>query len=170
VLFIIGTCCLKVSILLFFRRIVKDLPKQMWHIAIWAGVAFTTIHTLTFTIILAYGFNCINYTTRGTRSGMSDAQVAFCLDTPRSVLAAGILSVVSDAYAILLPWIITRRLSLPSRQKVVMNTLFLFSTVIIIVAASFRTEALVKFHKMQDPSWYVRQSHPPIDFPESTNA
>jgi hypothetical protein len=155
VLFIIGTCCLKVSILLFFRRIVKDLPKQMWHIAVWAGVAFTTIHTLIFTIILAY------YITRGNRDGMSDVQVAFCLDTPRSVLAAGILSVVSDTYAILLPWIITRRLSLPSRQKIAMNTLFLFSTVIIIVAASFRTEALVKFHKMRDPSWYVRrrQSH-----------
>jgi uncharacterized membrane protein len=152
-LFLIGTCCIKVSVLLFFRRMVKDLFERRWRTAIWVGVCFTVTHTLVFVIILASSFNCIGYITRGTRSGMSEEQVEFCLHTPRSVLAAGIPSVISDSYAILLPWIITRRLSLPIQQKYAMNVIFLFSTLIIVVAACFRTSALVKFHKMEDPSW-----------------
>jgi hypothetical protein len=113
-LFLIGTCCIKVSILLFFRRMVKDLFEQRWRIAIWVGVCFTVTHTLIFAIILASSFDCIKYLTGGTRPGMSDAQVDFCLHTPRSVFAAGILSVISDSYAILLPWAIT----VPDQAKI----------------------------------------------------
>jgi hypothetical protein len=132
---------------------VKDLFERKWQIAIWAGVCFTVIYTLTFALILASTYKCIDYITRGDRSGMSDSQVDFCLHTPRSVLAAGVLSVISDSYAILLPWVVTRRLSLPVRQKYAMNAIFLFSALTIVDAACFRTNALVKFHKMQDPSW-----------------
>ena len=160
-LFLIGTCCIKVSILLFFRRMVKDLFEQRWRLAIRVGVCFTVTHTLIFAIILASSFDCIKYLTRGSRPEMSDTQVNFCLHTPRSVLAAGILSVISDSYAILLPWAITRRLSLPITQKYAMNVIFLFSTIVVIIAACFRTSALVKFHKMQDPSWYAERTHRP---------
>jgi hypothetical protein len=156
-LFLIGTCCLKVSVLLFFRRIVKDLFERRWQITIWAGVCYTVAVTLVFSIILSSAFNCVHYLTRANRSGISGDQVAFCLHTSRSVLAAGVLSVISDLYAILLPWVITRRLSLPVRQKYTMNAMFFFSTLIIIIAACFRTIALLKFHKMQDPSWYIAE-------------
>jgi hypothetical protein len=154
-LFLIGTCCLKVSVLLFFRRMVKDLFERRWQIAIWAGVCSIVIHTLVFATILAWAFNCVDYLTRVNKSGIPGARVSFCLHTSRSVLAAGVLSIISDLYAILLPWVITRRLSLPIRQKNAMNAIFMFSTLIIIIAACFRTNALLKFHKMQDPSWYA---------------
>jgi hypothetical protein len=143
----------KVSILLFFRRTVKDLFERRWRIAIWAGVAFTVTYVFIFAVILLAGFNCIAYLTRGTRTGMSDSHVHFCLNTSKSVLAAGILSVVSHTYAILLPWAITRRLSLPIGQKYAMNVVFLLTTIVIIIAAAIRTRDLVQFHRIEDPSW-----------------
>jgi hypothetical protein len=145
----------KVSILLFFRRTVKDLFERRWQIAIWAGVAFTVTYVFIFSVILISGFNCVAYLTKGLRTGMSHGHVDFCLNTSRSVLAAGILSVISHTYAILLPWAITRRLSLPIGQKYAMNVVFLCSTIIIIIAACFRTHDLVQFHKIDDPSWYI---------------
>lgn len=138
---------------------VKDLFERKWQIAIWAGVCFTVTQTLIFAIILALSYRCIDYIARGNSSGMSDSQVDFCRHTPRSVLAAGILSVISESYAILLPWVVTRRLSLPRRQKHAMNAIFLFSTLVIVIAACFRTTTLVKLHEQQDPSWLVKSAH-----------
>jgi hypothetical protein len=154
-LFVIGTCCVKLSVLFFFRRMVKDVHGRRWRIAIWAGVVFVATPTLVFTFLLAYGFSCMHYIATGSRDGMPDAQVNFCLNIPKSVLASGVLSVTSDAYAILLPWGITRRLRLPVRQKYAMNIVFLLNTIIIMVAATFRTIALLEFHKLRDPTWYT---------------
>jgi hypothetical protein len=112
---------------------------------------FTVTYTAALVIVLALSFNCVKQIASGTTS---EADVSVCYHTPKIVLTAGIFSTISDAYAILLPWIVTRRLSLPVRQRIALNVVFL-SSILIIVAACFRIVALVRFHKMQDPSWYA---------------
>jgi len=130
---------------------VKDLFERRWKILIWAGILFTVTYTVTYVIVLALSFNCIKHIASRNTSG---ADNAICYHSPDIVLAAGISSTISDAYAILLPWMITRRLGLPVKQKIGLNLVFLTS-VLIIVAACFRTVSLVRFHRMQDPSWYA---------------
>lgn len=54
--FITGTCCLKVSVLLFYRRIQAGTcdKKMLW--AIWIAIIFTV--TYTFAMVLALILNC----------------------------------------------------------------------------------------------------------------
>ena len=119
---------------------------------ILVGILFNVTYTVTFVVVLAFSFHCVKQT-----ADTSKDDIFICYHTPSIVLTAGILSTVSDTYAVLLSWIVTRHLSLPVRQRIAVNVIFL-SSLLIIIAACFRTAALVEFYKMQDPPWYAERS------------
>lgn len=54
--FITGTCCLKVSVLMFYRRIQTGTCDMRMFYAIWAAIIFTVTYTLA--MVLALIFNC----------------------------------------------------------------------------------------------------------------
>jgi len=54
--FITGTCCLKVSVLLFYRRIQTSTYDPKMYYAIWAAIIFTITYTVA--MVLALILNC----------------------------------------------------------------------------------------------------------------
>lgn len=133
---------------------VKNLFERRWRIAVWAAIAFTAAYTLFLVVILATSFTCIHLIATGDPEGMTKAEVSLCLNTANIVLVAGVFSVISDCYAIFLPWVMTRRLPMTTKQRWAMNALF-GSSALIIIAACFRTKSLVELHRSDDPSWSV---------------
>lgn len=133
---------------------VKGLFERRWRIAVWAAIAFTAAYTLFLVIILATSFTCIHLISTGDPEGMTKAEVSLCMSTANIVLVAGVFSVISDCYAIFLPWVMTRRLPMSTKQRWAMNALF-GSSALIIIAACFRTKSLTELHRSDDPSWFV---------------
>lgn len=54
--FLLTTCCTKMSVLLFYRRLTNGTYTKRWKWAIWAAMIFTGIYCLGF--IFALSFNC----------------------------------------------------------------------------------------------------------------
>jgi hypothetical protein len=50
-LFLVSTCATKSSVLLFYRRIVKNAFVLRWIYAIWAALAFTAIYFITILVL-----------------------------------------------------------------------------------------------------------------------
>lgn len=125
VLFFFATCFAKISVLLFYRRLVAGTYSTTYKWILWCSIGFVVIYTITFFAVI-YA-SCIpiealwrkydpTYTTpyRCTSPGQ-----AYSLS-----IVIGALSVVSDLYSVLLPTLLLFSLSISVRQKV--GLMFIF--------------------------------------------
>jgi len=151
-------CCIRVSILMFHRRLTKGTYRRKWRIAIWSAIYFTGIYILVYVLMLVSNCNPPEAYWKALDPAYKKPYV--CINTSGVNYAAGILSVVSDFYAICLPWAITRQLDVSRKQKIGLNMIFGCSMVVI-VAAGFRTSALVALGHQYDSTWFVHPSGMP---------
>lgn len=132
--FLLTGCCVKVSVLLFYRRLTQNTCSIAWIWAVWAAIALTVAYTLAF--ILALVFNCMP--TEAYWKSFNLVYVAtvdyHCVDTTVINLLAGIMAAISDLYAVALPCIMMRNLRIPLRQKIALNVVF--SLGLLVVGAS----------------------------------
>lgn len=125
VVFVTGTSLLKISILLFYRRMVAGTFNRYWIFATWGAIALTAAYLVAFDLLLI--FNC-----QPTRAYWMahdpewEAKVNYyCLDTTQVINPiAGGLSVFSDIYAIVLPCLMVQGLDMTRRQKIGLNAVF----------------------------------------------
>ncbi|KAK3067958.1 hypothetical protein LTR53_014829 [Teratosphaeriaceae sp. CCFEE 6253] len=151
-LFLVGTGCLKLSVLFFYRRIQAGTYNRQWKYAIWAAVAFTIIYTLS--MLFALIFNCSpTWAYWKAYDKDWDAQQEYhCAETGIVNLIAGILSIVSDLYSIVLPCLMLQGLEMPRRQKVTLNAIFAIGLVTVGAAAG-RTHSYYQMSQDYDFTW-----------------
>ena len=125
VLFLSSTSATKTSVLLFYRRMAKDTYSRRWLYAIWAAlgctVAFYVAQVITMCLICrplsSYweSYDIFNYHKKFT-----------CIDGNVLTAVSGVLNVISDVYAVLVPCLMLRHydLDVPRRQKIVLNVIF----------------------------------------------
>lgn len=149
-IFLTGTCLIRISILLFYRRMVKGTFKRRWTWSVWVAIGVTVAWTLAFDIMLLTTCNPVEanwkvfdstYTTDWT-----------CADTRSSSFAAGVLAVMSDCYALVLPWAMIWPLDMPRRQKIALNFVFSFG-IVVVVAAGLRTKHAIALGSDYDSTW-----------------
>jgi hypothetical protein len=126
----------KISVLCFYRRLVKGTYSQIWKWAVIVAIVFTLAWTLTFIFMLI--FNC-----RPTRAYWKSFDPTWahdyqCIDTVVVNLLAGIFAVASDLYAVALPCLMTRHFDLPRRQKIALNMVFCLG-LLVVGASGVRT-------------------------------
>ena len=122
--FLITGGATKVSILLFYRRLVDGAYPKRWKYAVLAALWFTAAWTVAFSLALV--FNC-----RPTKAYWKAFDPLWnekyhCENTKVNNLLSGIFTVTSDVYTVLLPTIMTHDLSLPIRQRIALNAIFAF--------------------------------------------
>ena len=117
-------CCVKVSVLLFYRRLTEPTCSIYWIWAVWAAIALTVSYTLAF--ILSLIFNCMPTEAYWKAFDLVYAMTAnyHCVDTTVINLLAGIMAAVSDLYAVALPCFMMRHLRVPLRSKIALNIIF----------------------------------------------
>jgi hypothetical protein len=136
VTFLISTGCCKCSILLFYRRLQKGTFNKRWQYCIYAALAFTVAWVLGF--ILTLVFSC-NPTEANWQSANPNYHKKYsCVNARYENLISGTLSVVSDAYAVLLPCLMLRHFDVSKRQKVALNIIFSLG-LIVVAAGAVRT-------------------------------
>jgi len=151
-IFLIGTCLIRISILLFFRRMVKGTFRKRWTWSVWAAIGFTIAWTLAFVIMLLATCDPVEANWKVFDPYYEEQWT--CADTRASSYAAGVLAVLSDTYSLVLPWAMTWPLEMPRRQKIALNMVFSVG-VIVVVAACFRTKHAVDLGSDYDSTWYV---------------
>lgn len=120
--FLISTCCTKVSILLFYRRLTEGTYSKKWKWATIAAIIFTVVFCLAFLLVL-----CLQC--RPTEAYWKSLSFTYtkdfeCSNTKILNPISGALSVVSDFYSVLLPMAMTRHFDIDRRKKIALNAVF----------------------------------------------
>lgn len=148
--FLVGTAFVRVSILLFYRRMVKGTFKRRWKWSVWVAIGWTVIWSLGFSIMIVATCQPVEASWRAFDPTFEKDWT--CADTRISNTAAGVLAIISDCYSLLLPWAMIWPLEMPRRQKIALNMVFSFG-IIVVVAAACRTHFSSQLGKDYDSTW-----------------
>ncbi|KAF2097809.1 hypothetical protein NA57DRAFT_56991 [Rhizodiscina lignyota] len=120
--FTFSTVFSKMSILVFHRRLVSRTSNKYMKWAIYAAMGFTIVYLLSFVAFLTFICSPTNASWKSLNISYNEPyKCAY-----RGIFDPmwGIVSVVSDVYAIVLPEILVKRLQIKLRQKLILAVLF----------------------------------------------
>lgn len=121
-LFLTSTCLTKISILLFYRRLVNHSYSRNMQRVIYALIAFTVLYFVAFGSVLFFSCRPLNSTWLSLNLMYAVPYQCFSKQVPD--IMVGVLSVVSDAYVLLIPELVFHRLKLNRRKKIALFALF----------------------------------------------
>ena len=150
VAFLVSTCCTKVSVLLFYRRLVQGTFSKRWKMATIGAVIFTIVYGVAF--ILALILNCRPTEAYWKSYSPSYTQSYECTDTTSLNPISGTLSVVSDLYSVVLPMAMMWHFEMDKRKKIALNAIFSLG-LIVVGAGAARTYYLTKLGTGYDITW-----------------
>ena len=124
ILFLVSTCATKASVLLFYRRMAKDTYSRTWLYATWGALAFTAAYFIG--VLLAYCLMCTPIEAYWLSYDPSYDKPHTCLNGNVLSPLVGVLSVISDIYAVLLPciWLHRYNLHVTRRQRIALDIVF----------------------------------------------
>jgi hypothetical protein len=119
-------------------------------VAIWGAVVFTIAWTVG--LVLALFLTCIPMRAYWKAYDLSWKHEYHCADTKWLNPLSGILCMVSDIYAVALPWLLLRPLQMARRQKLQLNLLFGLGLIVAAVSGG-RTAVMVRESRDYDLTW-----------------
>ncbi|TKA81182.1 hypothetical protein B0A55_02624 [Friedmanniomyces simplex] len=148
--FLISTASTKISVLLFYRRLVQGTFSKRWRMATIGAVVFTACYCVAF--VLALILNCNPTEAYWKAYSLSYKKSYTCADTKNLNPVSGALSVFSDLYSVVLPMGMLRHFEAPKRQKLALNAVFSLG-LIVVAAACVRTYYIYKLGVEYDITW-----------------
>ena len=132
--FLVCGGCTKISVLLFYTRLVGGAYTKRWKWAFLLAIFFTAAYSISFIGTLV--FNCSPTNAYWKAFNVTYTRKYTCVDTTVINLLAGVLAIVSDLYSVVLPCLMTRHYSLEmtTRQRLALNVIF--SLGLLVVGAS----------------------------------
>ncbi|TID27703.1 hypothetical protein E2P81_ATG00460 [Venturia nashicola] len=151
-LFLSSTCLTKISILLFYRRLVDRSYSQRMQRVIYGLIIFTVAYFIGFGALLL--FSCQPISSAWLSLDLEYAVPYRCMSRRYTDTIFGVVSVASDAYVLLIPELVIHRLKLQRRKKIVLFALF-GSGAIVVGAGIARTVWLSRLHTdpRRDLTW-----------------
>jgi hypothetical protein len=122
--YLLSTGLTKISILLFYRRLVSG---SVSHFFLWAVriVIFSVFaYMIVFEFTLIFGCSPINAYWNQVNPGWRSENVYKCFDELATLYGANITSIVQDFLTFLMPLLLFKKLRLPRRQKVILGCIF----------------------------------------------
>ncbi|EME42364.1 hypothetical protein DOTSEDRAFT_133091, partial [Dothistroma septosporum NZE10] len=151
-MFILSTVPTKLSVLLFYRRMIKDSLDKRWLYAIYFAISLTAAYG--FAVFLTYCNMCHPLSAYWLSYDFSYKGNFVCINGNALTVTSGVFSCLSDTYAVALPCLILRhyRLDVPKRQKLALNLIFAMGF-LVTGAGIGRTFYLWKINHTYDTSW-----------------
>jgi hypothetical protein len=156
ILFVVGTGLIKISILLFFRRLGSRGVPKAFRITTWVAIGFTIGSTIAFFISPLVGCRPISgYWEQSSVTNIALGVKFNCNKEGAAITAAGVVSTVQDLICALLPNFIYWNARIPFRQKAALMAIF--ATAYGVAAfGGLRTYATwVLFYETYDVSWQL---------------
>lgn len=157
--YVFATCSVKISILLFYRRLSSGFSRG-FYIASWIGIAYNIAFLVTFVFLIGFACRPIKayWMQADVVGGWALTHKFTCIDEHISLPASGAASLLGDFYATLLPCILTFNLDLPRRQKLALYPLFWLGF-LVMAAGIMRTYFLnYLINHTYDNTWYLWKS------------
>lgn len=152
--FLLTGGCTKVSVLLFYRRLVAGTYDVRWNWAVLAAITFTAAYTLAFMLALIFNCNPTQAYWKAFDLSWIEHHKYTCADTTAINVLAGICAAASDLYSVILPLIMTKQVGLPRPQRIALNALFSLG-LLVVGASAVRTYYLFEVGRQSDVSWYI---------------
>ena len=148
--FLVSTCCTKVSVLLFYRRLVRGTYNKIWRWMTVGAIYLTIGYGLGF--IIALVLNC-----RPTNAYWKSLSLTYtgeytCTDTRILNPISGALSVLSDFYAVVLPMGMLHNFDIDRRKKIALYSVFSLG-LLVVAMGSVRTYYLSELGYNYDITW-----------------
>lgn len=123
-MFIVSSVCTKLSVLLFYRRMIKETLDRRWVYALWSAICFTVFYGIALLVSMFLYCKPLDALWRSYEPGYN--KTYSCFDGSQLVLASGVLGTVSDIYAVAVPCFMLRyfNLAVPRKQKIALNLIF----------------------------------------------
>jgi len=141
--FLFSLSCTKISVLLFFRRLVEGSYGQELRICIWAAIGFTIAYFFSFMFFLIFACSPVEASWKSLNIGWGVDY--HCVDRKSVDPLVGALSVFSDLYTMVIPVYIVGRLKLPMSRKIMLYVIFCCGLVVV-GAGTMRTIYLARLH------------------------
>ncbi|KAK3722931.1 hypothetical protein LTR37_002076 [Vermiconidia calcicola] len=148
--FLISTCSTKVSVLLFYRRLVQGTFSKKWRWATIAGMVFTMTYTVVLIIILLV--NCSPTEAYWKAFSLTYNKDWYCHETKALNPVSGVLSMVTDLYSVVLPMAMLRHFEIDRRKKIALNAVFSLG-LLVVAASAVRIYYLKKVGTATDLTW-----------------
>lgn len=130
--FLVCGGCTKVSILLFYRRLVNGTYSKRYKWLIWAAISFTIAYTFTFCVVLLANCTPTRAYWMAFDFRYALTQEYTCMDTSVINAMAGVCAAISDVYSVVLPCFLTWQLSsVPKAQKIALFGIFSLGLVVV---------------------------------------
>jgi hypothetical protein len=156
VLFVLGTGLIKVSILLFFRRLGSRGVSKTFRITTWVAIGFTIASTVAFAISPFVGCRPISaYWEQSNVIKIAQGVKFNCNNEGAAITAAGVISTVQDGICALLPNFIYWKAQIPFRQKAALMAIFATAYGVAAFGALRVHATWVLFYETYDVSWQL---------------
>jgi hypothetical protein len=120
--FLASSCLTKVSILLFYRRLVNRSYSKRIQNVIYGLIAFTAVYFVVFVFFLIFVCDPVSASWQSLNLGYA---VPYKCSSRRFMdTLAGAVSVISDAYVLIIPELVVYRLKMERKKKIVLFALF----------------------------------------------
>lgn len=143
VMFLLSSSCTKISILLFYRRLVDRSYSKWIQWSIYIAIGFTMVYLLAISLFLATF--CSPTASAWQSLDLNYSKAFRCADRAVVDPLVGVISAFSDIYAIALPELVVYRLKMPRKQKLVLYAIF-GAGLLVVVAALLRIGFFVRLH------------------------
>ena len=152
VLMLFASGATKASVLLFYRRLVNGTLARRWKLAIYFALAFHAAYLIGLT--LGYLLICRPLEAYWMSYDYNWHKEFTCASANAINPVIGVLSILSDIYAVALPFIILHyyTLDVPRAQKIGLNIIFALG-LLVAGAGVGRTYYLIKLGNTYDTSW-----------------
>jgi hypothetical protein len=156
ILFVLATGLIKISILLFFRRLGSRGVSKAFRVTTWIAIGFTVASTITFFISPLVGCRPLSaYWEQSDVVEIVKGTKFNCNNEGAAITAAGVVSTVQDVITALLPNFIYWKARIPFRQKVALMGIFATAYGVAVFGALRTYATWVLFFETYDVSWQL---------------
>jgi hypothetical protein len=121
-LFLTSNCLTKISILLFYRRLVDRSYSKNLQNLIYVAIGFTVLFFIAFFLYLLLVCKPVDASWKSLDIGYATPYTCSSRKIPD--IMVGVISVFSDVYALIIPEVVVYRLRVERRKKIVLFALF----------------------------------------------
>ena len=153
-LYLTATCSVKISVLLFYRRLSSNFNRPFL-IATWIGIAYNIGYYVSFIIVLSFACRPTQAYWLAFNLQWTTTHKFTCVDEHVALPMSAGLSVLGNFYSTLIPCVLILRLNLPRRQKLALYSLFLLG--FLVVAAGVVRAIYINYfiNETYDSTWLL---------------
>ena len=157
--FCVASGLIKISILLFYRRLSSRVVSRTFQWATWISIYFIAAYSIAFTLVPIFICTPVSaFWDQNNIAKIAEGYTYKCLNEGADVLAAGVISSIQDLLTALLPTFLYWNLKIPLRQKVALFGIFATGYCVVAIGVLRAYASWRIFFSTYDVTWVAGEN------------